>query len=160
MKSNIIGLRKIIWIFSRTIFTASVMGIAWTVVEIIEHFVFSWLRSVWPWMKVKVNIIDTWCIAISEAVNRLRLMVMASILFPRNRLRGTDRQADRQRHTQARIESSILNFFKDFENKKRTNNLDLTHTVTLLIWTHLPGEVWSSNALPELWRTWLLVTVV
>ena len=29
--------------------------IAWTVYEIIYHLLFSWLRSVWPWMNVKVK---------------------------------------------------------------------------------------------------------
>ena len=43
---------------SRTIFTANFMGIAWTVSEIMEYLLFSWLKSVWLWMKVKVNIIN------------------------------------------------------------------------------------------------------
>ena len=30
------------------------MGIAWTVSEMIEHLLFSWLRSVWPRMKVNM----------------------------------------------------------------------------------------------------------
>ena len=38
------------------------MDIAWTVSEIIKHLLFSWFRFVWPWMKVKVNMMNTWCI--------------------------------------------------------------------------------------------------
>ena len=36
--------------------------------EINKRLLFSPLRSVWPWVKVKVNIINTWCILMSEAV--------------------------------------------------------------------------------------------
>ena len=57
------------------------MGIAWTVSEIIEHLfklLFSWLRSAWPSMKVKVNIINTWCILMSEAVIMHSLMMKNS----------------------------------------------------------------------------------
>ena len=37
VKVNVIGLAKTIYTFSRTIFWANVMGIAWKVSEIIEH---------------------------------------------------------------------------------------------------------------------------
>ena len=44
------------------------MGIAWIVPETIEHLLFSGVRSAWrTWMKVMVNIINTWCVLISEA---------------------------------------------------------------------------------------------
>ena len=36
----------IIYTFSWTIFTANLMGIAWTVSEIIEHLLFSWFRYI------------------------------------------------------------------------------------------------------------------
>ena len=42
-----------------SIFTANLMGIAWTVSVRIKHLLFSWLSYVWPWMKVKVNIINS-----------------------------------------------------------------------------------------------------
>ena len=44
------------------------MGIAWTASEIIEHLLFSWLRYVWPWMKVKLDITNTRYITLSEAI--------------------------------------------------------------------------------------------
>ena len=50
----------------RVIFTANLMGIAITVFEIIAYL-FSWVRSLWPWMKVQVNIIKTWCILMPQA---------------------------------------------------------------------------------------------
>ena len=37
---------NIIWTLLQAIFTANLMGIAWTVSEIIEHLLLSWLRSV------------------------------------------------------------------------------------------------------------------
>ena len=55
-------------------------GIAWTVSEIIELSLFSWLRYVWAWMKVKVNIMNTWCILMSEAVTVASLMMMMTLL--------------------------------------------------------------------------------
>ena len=48
--------------------------------EIIEHLLFSWLRSVWPWMKVKVNIINTWCILVTEAVTVSNVIAIASLV--------------------------------------------------------------------------------
>ena len=36
------------------------MGITWTVSEIIEHLLCSWLTSVWPWMKVKKMMYHIW----------------------------------------------------------------------------------------------------
>ena len=86
---------KIIWAFSRTVFTAMVMGIAWTVSEIIEHLLFSWLRPLWPWIQVKVNIINTWCILMSAVVTVPSLRMMTFIVSEES-LAG-DRQADRLR---------------------------------------------------------------
>ena len=43
----------------------------WALLEqskIIEHLWFSWLRSVWPWINVKVNIINMWCLLVTEAI--------------------------------------------------------------------------------------------
>ena len=54
------------------------MGIAWIVSEVIKHLLFSGLRSVWSWMKIKVNIINTRCISMSETVTMPSLMTMAS----------------------------------------------------------------------------------
>ena len=50
----------------QTIFTANLMGIAWIASEIIKHLYFDDL-DLWPWMKVKVNTINMWCILLSEA---------------------------------------------------------------------------------------------
>ena len=43
--------------FSRTTLTANLIGIAWTVSELFKHLLFWRLRSVRPWLKVKVNIL-------------------------------------------------------------------------------------------------------
>ena len=51
------------------------------VYEIIEHL-YSWLRYLWPWMKVRVNIFNTWCITMSDD--------------DFNSFRGIHRQTDRQ----------------------------------------------------------------
>ena len=80
------------------------LWIAWTVSEIIEHLLFSWLRSVWPRMKVKVHIIDKWCILMSEAITLPSLMMMALIVSEESLVR------DRHRHIDSG--SSILYFFK------------------------------------------------
>ena len=50
------------------------MWIAWTVSKNVEHLIFSRLKSVWPWIKVKVDI-NTWCMR-SDAVDVLSLMMM------------------------------------------------------------------------------------
>ena len=73
------------------------MGIVWTVYEIIEHLIVSRLSSVWPWMKVKVNIINAWCILMPEAVTVLSGMMMTSIISEESHAR--DRHAHRQTHT-------------------------------------------------------------
>ena len=44
-----------IWTFSQTVFTENLMGVAWKVSEIIKPLLFSWLISMWPWMKVKAK---------------------------------------------------------------------------------------------------------
>ena len=54
---------KITYTFSRTNLTANLMGIAWTVSEIIEHLLFSWFRAVWPWIrsgKSNWNVMHSW----------------------------------------------------------------------------------------------------
>ena len=54
MKSKVIGLRNDYnRMLSRAIFTANLIGIAWTIFEVIKHVLFSWLSYVWPWMRVK-----------------------------------------------------------------------------------------------------------
>ena len=55
------------------------MGIAWIVSQIIKHLLFSWLRSMWPSM-VKVNIIHTWSILITEAVTVSNVIAIASLV--------------------------------------------------------------------------------
>ena len=77
----------------QTIFTAHLMGITWTVSEIIEHLFFSWLRSMWPGMKVKVNIMNTRCILMSEAVIVPSFILMTSIVSEIC-LQGTETQTD------------------------------------------------------------------
>ena len=88
---------------SRTIFTANMMGIAWIVLEISEQLLCSWLRHVWPW--VKVNIINTRCIIMSETVTVPCLTMMTSTVFEESLARDsqTDRQTDRQVNARACI---------------------------------------------------------
>ena len=80
-------------------------GIAWKVSEIIEYLLFSWLRSVWHWMKVNVNILNTWCILMSEAVAVPSLMMMTSMVseeslaWDRQPARQPARQTDTHTHT-------------------------------------------------------------
>ena len=74
------------------------MGIAWIISEIMKHLLFSWLRSVWPWMQVKVNIINTWCILVTEAVT-VSNMIAISLKKDIQTDRQTDRQTDTQTHT-------------------------------------------------------------
>ena len=106
-------------------------------------------------MKVKVNIINTWCITMSEAVTMPSLMMMTS-LFPRNRLRGTHKQThtdtyidieytDKQTQTLA---SSMLKFFKvkDFENNEPCISLPCAAEKRLL-WIAVESQKswWSRN---------------
>ena len=73
------------------------MGIAWTVSEIIEHWLFSWLRSVWPWMKGKVNIINTWCMPMSESVSVPSLTMMISTVSKESFARDTNKHTQTHR---------------------------------------------------------------
>ena len=120
VKVKVIGLAKVISTFSRTIFIVNLMGIAWTVYEIVEHLLLSWLRFVWLWMKVKVNIIIKWCIPMFETVVVLSVMMMA-LIVPEE-LFARDAQTDRQTRTHARTHA-------------RTHTQTHTHTHTH---THTP----------------------
>ena len=84
---------KVISNFSRTIVTANVMRIAWRLSEIIS------VIYVWTWMEVKVNIINTWCILVSEAVTVPNLMMMTLIVSEESLARDTDTQTDWLTHT-------------------------------------------------------------
>ena len=87
------------------------MGFAWTVSEIIKHLLFSWLRSVSPWMKVKVNIINTWCIITSEAVTVPSLTMMTLIVSEESLVQETHAPTHPPTHTHTereRLRSSIL----------------------------------------------------
>ena len=102
--------------------TASLMEIAWPVSEIIENVIFSWLRSVWPWMKVKVNMINTWCVTMSEARTMQSVMMMTSIVSEESLARDTHTQTGRHRQTDRQTDFGLvyLNLFRvvsDFENK-------------------------------------------
>ena len=90
-------------------------------------------------MKVKANIINTWCIIMSEAVTVPRLMMMASIVSEESLARDARTHTHARTHarpparTHARtlthrqtLTSSILIFFNvviDFENRKEVNQL-------------------------------------
>ena len=124
---------KVIWLiiltFSRTIFTANLMGIAWTASEIIEHLLFLW--SVW-WMKVKVNIINVWCMLMSEAVT-MPILTMTLILSEESLARDTHTHIHAHALTHSHVHmhththtythtfaTSILNFI--FKKRTRCND--------------------------------------
>ena len=108
------SLRKIIYTFSQTIFTANLMGIAWTVSETFKHLV-TLIRSVWPWMKVKVNTINTCCSLMSEAFTVPSLMMMTVIV--------SEELLARDRHTDTVW--SILNFSKSLRTLKTKRELPI-----------------------------------
>ena len=60
-----------------------------------------------PWVNVMANIINTWCILMSETVTVSSFMMMTLIVF--------EESLAKDRHTQSLV---YVNFFKDFENKK------------------------------------------
>ena len=105
-------------IYIWTIFTAFLMGISWTVSKIIEHLLFSWLRSVWLWMKVKVNIINTGCI-VTEAVTFVK--------FHRHRFTGFwamagDGQTNKQTHYCVYV--NVLKVKNTFKTKRRCQKIE------------------------------------
>ena len=77
MKVNVTGPRKEYIDLESDYLHNKLKCTAWTVSEIIKHL-FSRSRPVWPWKKVKVHIINTWCILMSEAVSVTSLMIMTS----------------------------------------------------------------------------------
>ena len=97
-KVKIIGLRK----EYNTIFTANLNSF-WNK----QTFIIFMIKICVIWMKVKVNIINTWCILMSEAVTVLSLMMMTLIVFEESLARG--RHTHRHTKTRGRL---VLNFFK------------------------------------------------
>ena len=95
VQSKVIGLRNNDIDLSSDYVHSKLDGIAWTVYEIIEHSLFSPFTSIWPW-KVKINIINTWCILMSEAVTVPSLMRMTLTVSEESLER--DRQTDRHTH--------------------------------------------------------------
>ena len=88
------------------------------VFEIMENVLFSWLRSVWPWMKVTVNIINTWCILMSEAVTVPSWMMTSTVaeeLLARDRHTYTHTD----RHSLIYINCFKVLFLRDFENRNK-----------------------------------------
>ena len=85
--------------------------------------------SVWPWMKVKVNIIDTWCILMSEAVTLLSLMMMTLIVFEESLTRDT--------HTH-RLWVLYPNFFQSKTLKTKNKQTSNKHWVT---WIRFIGDL-------------------
>ena len=95
-------------------------------------FIISWLRTVWLWKKIKVNIISTWCIPLSETVTVPSFMTMASTVseesLANDRHSYTDTATQTQTQTHARththgiIYGNFLKVFRDFENEKKARN--------------------------------------
>ena len=115
------------------------MGIAWTVSEIIEHLLFSRVRSVRPWMKVKVNIINTWCIHVTEAVTVSNVIAIASLVSEIWRVTDTG-QTDIRTHRHRHLVSSMLTLSfkvwkkeKKKKRKKRSANTERTTPNTNVI---------------------------
>ena len=90
------------------------MGIAEIVCEIIKHLLFSWSRSVWPSMKVKISIINTWCITMYEAVTVPSLTMMTSTVSKESLARDThthtDKRTDKHTHTHTQTYSGHLHW--------------------------------------------------
>ena len=78
------------------------------VCEIIEHLLFLWLRSVWPWTKVKVNTINT-PVMHSQAWGSHRVMFDDDNLNSFQGIAG-EGHTDRQTDTQTDKVWSIWNF--------------------------------------------------
>ena len=84
-------------------------------------------------MKMKVNIINTWCILISEAVTVPSLTMMTSTVSEESLARDTHTHTaytytpesvhslDRHTHYVTHLTSSILNFFKAALKTKNPN---------------------------------------
>ena len=89
------------------------MGIVWIVSKIIEQFLFSWLRSVWSWMEFKVQIMNTWCILVTEAVTASNLITIVSLVSEIWRTTDRHTHTDRLKHTDY-LDSSMLSFSKSF----------------------------------------------
>ena len=104
--------------------------------EIIKRLFFSWLRSMWPSMKVKVNIINTWCMLMSEAVTVPSLTMMPSTVSEESFVRDT--------HTDTRTDFGLVyvDFFKvrkTLKTKRRANAQSLTRYRTIK-WTAGDGS--------------------
>ena len=91
------------------------MEIAWIVSEIIECVLSLWLISVWPWMKVRVNIINTLsvCITMSKAVIVPSLMMITS-----NSFWGIACKGHTQTHTYTQTDFGVV-YLKVFQSHKR-----------------------------------------
>ena len=63
----------------------------------------------WPWMKVKANIINTWCIPVTEAVTVPSLMMITLVVSEESLARDT--------HTHTHTPHKVT-FSYDFDNKK------------------------------------------
>ena len=84
--------------------------------EMIKHLLFSWLRSVWP--SLKVTIMSTWCILMSETVTVPSSIMMTSIVSEESRARDTRTQTHTQTHTHGQTGLSMLKFAHKKKRKK------------------------------------------
>ena len=66
-------------------------------------------------MKIKINIINKRCVAMSEAVTIPRFMMMTSTVSKESFARDTDRQTD---------SLVYLKLFQNFEKKKERKNIN------------------------------------
>ena len=101
------------------------MGMAWIVCEIIEHLLFSWLRSAWPWTEI-----NPWFIFMSNFhANTHACMHKHTHIHNHASMHALTHTY----HTDSR--SSTLNNFKvvyDFENKKNTTKCEAKNLV--IVW--------------------------
>ena len=119
-----------------------------------DRKVFSLVRwrwiSVLPWMKVKINMINSWCILMFEAVTMPSLMIMTNSFW------GIACEGHTHICTQTLALSIIFKVVSDFENKSLVPSLHA--------WTSEPSsssqiklllpEVWISYSPAGSWNQW------
>ena len=163
MMVKVIEPTMVIQTFSGTIFTAKLMGISGMVFEIIKHLLFSWLEFVWPWMKI--IIVNTWCIFITQRHSGSHLVKFDSYCFTGFwvwDMAGDGKTDTRQthRHSQShRLGSSTLNYLKFAKTKRMSHSL-LNHWFkesSVCVW-----KGWGAIITEDFWflvsLQWELVT--
>ena len=116
-----------------------------------KHLLCSWFRCVWPRIKVKVTLINTWCIIMSEAVSVPCLTMMTSTVSEKSPARDTHTHA----HTHINTHMTHVAIAYDFANRKQTKNKYTSYEIThanhvrvLYIYIYIVFSVSVSVSLP------------